>query len=335
MAAARREKGDQVSDPNARIPSEPGFTLTELRYAIAVGETLHFGRAAAACHVSQPTLSAGLRKLEDILGVQIFERSSKQVRPTQQGELILVRARAVLDEAHRLLDQAVGALDPLAGTLRIGVIPTLAPYLLPWLIPALAKRLPALEPILQEGMTHQILERLREHSLDAIVLARPFEESGLVVHSLFHEPFLLLCPADHAFARRKRVPEHALEGERVLLLTEGHCLRDQALEICRTQRSRGSSPEGDYRATSLETIRQMVIAGLGLTLMPAMALTDEDRRRKSTAIRPFTAPAPGREIVLAHRRGSPRAEGFVRLTQLIRSELPESVDPVPARSTGS
>lgn len=319
-------------DPNVRIPAEPGFTLTELRYAIAVGETLHFGRAAAACHVSQPTLSAGLRKLEDILGVQIFERSSKQVRPTQQGELILVRARAVLEETRRLLDQAAGALDPLAGSLRVGVIPTLAPYLLPWLIPALAKRLPDLEPILHEGMTHQILERLREHALDAIVLARPFEESGLVVHPLFYEPFLLLCPADHAIARRRRVPQQALAGERVLLLTEGHCLREQALEICRAQRSKGPSPEGDYRATSLETIRQMVIAGLGSTLMPAMALTDEDRRRKTTAVRSFTSPVPGREIVLAHRRGSPRSEGFARLAQLVRAELPDSVEPVDARS---
>lgn len=322
------------TDPNARIPADPGFTLTELRYAVAVGETLHFGRAAAACHVSQPTLSAGLRKLEDILGVQLFERSSKQVRPTQEGELILARARAVLDEARRLLDQAEGALDPLAGSIRVGVIPTLAPYLLPWLIPALAKRLPALEPVLQEGMTHQILERLREHALDAIVLARPFDENGLVVHPLFYEPFLLLCPADHALAKRKRVPQQALERERerVLLLTEGHCLRDQALAICRTQRARGSSPEGDYRATSLETIRQMVIAGLGVTLMPAMALTGEDRRRRSTAVRPFAAPAPGREIVLAHRRGSPRTEGFLRLAQLIRTELPESVESIDART---
>ncbi|MEZ4331806.1 MAG: LysR substrate-binding domain-containing protein [Myxococcota bacterium] len=311
-----------------RIPAEPGFTLTELRYAVAVGETLHFGRAAAACHVSQPTLSAGLRKLEETLGVQLFERSSKQVRATQEGGLLLVRARAVLEEALRLVDQAAGALDPLAGPLRIGVIPTLAPYMLPWLIPALAKRLPALEPIVQEGMTHRILDQLREHALDAIVLARPFEESGLVVHPLFHEPFFLLCPADHALARRKRVTQSALEGERVLLLTEGHCLRDQALEICRTTRARGPAPEGDYRATSLETIRQMVIAGLGLTLMPAMALTEADRRRKTTAVRPFAAPVPGREIVLAHRRGSPRAEGFVRLARLVRRELPESVEPV-------
>lgn len=320
------------TEPRARIPADPGFTLTELRYAVAVGETLHFGRAAAACHVSQPTLSAGLRKLEDILGVQLFERSSKQVRPTQEGELLLARARAVLDEARRLLDQAEGALDPLAGAIRVGVIPTLAPYLLPWLIPALAKRLPALEPVVQEGMTHQILERLREHALDAIVLARPFDESGLVVHPLFYEPFLLLCPADHALAKRKRIPQPALERERVLLLTEGHCLRDQALEICRTQRSRGSSPEGDYRATSLETIRQMVIAGLGVTLMPAMALTGEDRRRRSTAVRPFSSPAPGREIVLAHRRGSPRTEGFLRLAQLVRSELPESVESIEEHS---
>ncbi|MEZ4278815.1 MAG: LysR substrate-binding domain-containing protein [Myxococcota bacterium] len=315
-------------EPNARIPADPGFTLTELRYAVAIGETLHFGRAAAACHVSQPTLSAGLRKLEEILGVQIFERSSKQVRPTREGERILARARAVLEEARQLVDQAVGAQGPLVGPIRVGVIPTLAPYLLPWLIPALAKRLPDLEPIVQEGMTHQILDRLREYALDAIVLARPFEESGLVVHPLFHEPFLLLCPADHALAKRKRVAQQALESERVLLLTEGHCLRDQALEICRTQRSRGPSPEGDYRATSLETIRQMVIAGLGLTLMPAMALTDEDFRRKSTAVRPFASPAPGREIVLAHRRGSPRSEGFAHLAQLVRAELPESVESI-------
>lgn len=317
-----------MSDSSPRIPAEPGFTLTELRYAVAVGETLHFGRAAAACHVSQPTLSAGLRKLEETLGVQIFERSSKQVRPTRQGEILLVRARAVLEEARRLLEETVGVRGPLVGPVRIGVIPTLAPYLLPWLVPVLAKRLPELEPILQEGMTHVILDLLREHALDAIVLARPFDESGLVVHPLFREPFLLLCPADHALARRKHVPQQALEGERILLLTEGHCLRDQALEICRARRARGPAPEGDYRATSLETLRQMVIAGLGSTLMPAMALTAEDRRRRTTAVRPFASPAPGREIVLAHRRGSPRSEGFARLGQLVRAELPESVEPV-------
>lgn len=309
--------------------------IRDLEYLDAIEKYRHFSKAAEACHVSQPTLSGQIMKLEEQLGVSLIERHPGNIMLTPAGEQLLVKARRVLSAARDLELTARSLGDPLAGEFHLGLIPTLAPYLLPWLIPALAKRLPGLEPIVQEGMTHQILDRLREHALDAIVLARPFEESGLVVHPLFREPFLLLCPADHALAKRKRVPQQALESERVLLLTEGHCLRDQALEICRTQRARGPSPEGDYRATSLETIRQMVIAGLGLTLMPAMALSDEDFRRKSTAVRPFASPAPGREIVLAHRRGSPRSEGFARLAQLVRAELPESVESIETRRAQS
>ncbi len=314
-------------DHRHRIPPDPAFTLTELRYAVAVSETLHFGRAATACHVSQPTLSAGIRKLEDQLGVRLFERSSKQVHPTREGEIVIERARAVLSAAQDLADRVSGELDPLEGSLCVGLIPTVAPYLLSWLIPALTDELPSLELVVQEAMTHQLLDAVREHTVEAILLARPFDESGLVVHSLYHEPFFLFAPSDHALARRKRVSQRHLEDHRVLLLTEGHCLREQALEVCRTARSRQVRPEGDFRATSLETVRQMVIAGLGVTLMPAMALTAEDEARESTVTIPFVKPRPGREIVLAHRRGSARSEGFSRLADLIRASLPDSVAP--------
>ncbi len=310
---------------NYRIPADPAFTMTELRYAVAVAETLHFGRAASACHVSQPTLSTGIRKLEEQLGVRIFERSSKQVHLTQQGEIVIDRARAVLAAAQDLTDRVSGEFDPLEGSLCVGVIPTVAPYLLRWMIPALDEELPSLELVVQEGMTHQLLDAVREHNVEAILLARPFDESGLVVHPLYYEPFYLFAPANHELARRKRVSQRQLEDERVLLLTEGHCLREQALEVCRSARSRAHAPEGDFRATSLETIRQMVIAGLGVTLMPAMALTCEDEARESTVTLPFVKPQPGREIVLAYRRGSARTDGFVRLAELIRASLPDTV----------
>jgi LysR family hydrogen peroxide-inducible transcriptional activator len=315
---------------SARIPRDPVFTLTELRYAVTVAELRHFGRAAAACSVSQPTLSAGVRRLEEALGLQLFERTSKRVAVTERGAELLARAQSIFEEVVELEDQAFGGSTPLAGRLRVGIIPTLSPYLLPWLVPPLVRAHPALELIVHEDMTHQVLAQLREHRLDATLLALPIDAAGLVVRPLFDEPFVVLAPREHPLAKRKRVRQESLLEHEVLLLTEGHCLRDQALEVCRGAEARRDAAEGDFRATSLETIRQMVIAGMGITLMPSMAITSEDRRRAATRVLALAAPVPSRRIALAYRRGTPRAKGLDELAEFVREHVPESVKRVRA-----
>jgi LysR family hydrogen peroxide-inducible transcriptional activator len=207
------------------------LTLTELRYLVAVAETGHFGRAATRCHVSQPTLSAQIKKLEATLGVLLFERDTRRVRPTAAGERVAERARIILDEVRAIGDVARGHADPLAGALRLGVIPTLGPSVLPWLVPRLRTAFPGLELIVREGLTATLLDDLAMHQLDAALVALPTTAPGLVDEPLFDEPFWLLTPPGHPLAHRTRLREADLAAHRVLLLTEGHCLRDQALAL--------------------------------------------------------------------------------------------------------
>ena len=294
-------------------------TLTELRYVVAVADTRHFGRAAERCHVSQPTLSAGVKKLEETLGVRLFERAARRVRPTAVGERVLARARVILAELRTLGDLARADGEPLVGALRLGVIPTLGPYLLPWLVPPLQKAYPRLRLTIREGMTAQLIEELAQHRLDAALVALPVAAPGLQSVALFDEPFQVLAPRGHALAARAHVREDDLRGARVLLLTEGHCLREQALAICGEEAAGGD----DFRATSLETLRHLVAAGIGCTLVPALATAS--LVTPGTVARPFRKPAPYRRIGLVWRRSLPDEAGVRMLAAFVRTHLPRTL----------
>lgn len=299
-------------------------TLTELRYIVATADHRHFGRAARACSVTQPTLSAQIQKLERTLGVRLFERTSKAVHVTPLGAEIVEEARRVLDATAKIRDLAQRGDDPLSGPLRLGVIPTLGPYLLPWLVRPLRKSYPRLKLILRELKTADMIEELSQHKLDCGVMALPIAGAALMHELLFDEPFWLIAPADHPLAAKMRIHEADLEGERVLLLDEGHCLRDQALAICRDDATGEHVPD-DFRATSLETLRHMVAAGMGCTLMPALALDERRTNDRKIAHVPFATPGPARRMALFWRRTHPRDEDFRMLAQLIRAEVPDSV----------
>jgi LysR family hydrogen peroxide-inducible transcriptional activator len=299
-------------------------TLTELRYIVAVADTAHFGRAAGECHVSQPTLSMQIKKLEEMLGVRLFERTSKRVRVTAAGERIVERARIILEELRALGDAARGHHNLLAGPLRVGMIPTLGPYLLPWLLQPLQAAFRRLRLVVEEGMTATLLDDVTQHRLDAALIALPVSAPGLEWEPLFDEPFWLLAPAAHPLAARRRIRQSDLEGQHVLLLTEGHCLRDQALAICGAGRP---TSDDDFRATSLETISQLVAAGLGCTLLPALAVA-RLASVETLTVRPFRTPAPCRRIGLLWRRSFPGADS-------LRTSAPSSANGCPTASRPS
>jgi LysR family transcriptional regulator, hydrogen peroxide-inducible genes activator len=286
------------------------MNLQELRYLVAIAEHRHFGRAAEACFVSQPTLSTQLRKLERELGVELVERSPRHVMLTPAGERIAERARSVLREADAITEIARHTRDPEAASLRIGLFPTLGPYLLPHVVPAVHSTFPRLELLLAEEKTESVLSQLRNGTLDAGVLAMPVNDDALHEEPLFEEDFVFAVPADHPFANRKgTVDLSVLEGESVLLLDDGHCLRDQALSVCSLA---GATERTGFRATSLETLRQMVAAGVGVTLLPRLAVA------------PPVAPSPGlRTFDFGVPRPSRRIAMYWRKTSVYREFLPE------------
>ena len=280
-------------------PAPYPVTLRQLQYLVAVAEARSFRRAAEACRVSQPSLSAQVAEAERALGVRLFERDRRRVLVTAAGESLLSRARRVLIEADDLLEAARSGADPLAGTLRIGVIPTVGPYLLPRAAPALREALPGLQIVWEEDKTSALVRRVAAGELDAALLAREAELGDLVQAELARDPFVLAAPPGHPLARGgEPLRPKALEGERVLLLDDGHCLRDQALAVC----SRAHAEELGFRATSLSTLVQMVASGAGVTLLPRIAVETE-ASRAGLRTRPFAEPAPGRTLVLAWRRG--------------------------------
>ena len=312
------------------------MTLQDLRYAVTLAETRNFARAAKACYVSQPTLSTQIKKLEDELGLTLFERTNMRVMPTPAGFELIVQARVVLEEAEKLQQMAQQALDPMAGPLRLGVIPTLGPYLLPHLVPQLRADYPRLSLYLREDLTGNLIERLRSGALDAILLALPIQTDGLELIELFREPFVMALPKDSPLAGKSEVMETDLMGVQLLLLEDGHCLRDQALAVCGLPQPRGSE---DFRGSSLETLRQMVAAGVGCTLLPALAadaagtggtkLTSD----RLIELRPFAAPVPSRTIGLAARRGFPRMEMVRAFAELIKHHAPQGVALIPSSRT--
>jgi LysR family hydrogen peroxide-inducible transcriptional activator len=301
------------------------MTLQELKYLVALADHGHFGRAAEACFITQSTLSTQIKKLEDFLGVTLFDRSLKRVTPTPIGQEILQAARSIVEESERIRELAKHAQDPMARTIHLGVIPTLGPYYLPHALTLVHKKHPDLRLLLREEMTPQILEHLANGKLDAGLLALPVNDDSLRVEPLFYEPFLAALPAGHPLTKRDALKVSDIINEKLLLLDEGHCLRDQALDVCGS----GSRGREEVRATSLETLRQMVAMGLGLTLLPALAVDAGPRvSKKAVEIRPFKAPPPGRTIGLAWRRRAPFPETFERLAQTLKDTLPAEVGEV-------
>lgn len=291
------------------------MNLRDLSYLVAVADHQHFGKAAKACFVSQPALSMQLQKLEDTLGVQLFERSNKQVRTTDVGEVIIQRARKLLRDADEIRDIAKAFQDPLAGDLRLGAFPTLAPYYLPKIVPMLHKRLPKLNLLLVEEKTQTLLEMLQAGKLDAAFIALPVEERDLDSYPLFDDSFLLAVPKKHALASRKEVTMGDIRKEDLMLLEEGHCLRSQVLTVCDLI---GNLEQKEFRATSLETLRQMVVAGGGITLIPKLAA----RPDKNIAYLPFKGTPPARTIGLVWRRQTARLACITRLTELLKGAAP-------------
>ena len=283
-------------------------SLRQLEYAVAVAEHRHFGRAARACAVSQPALSTQVRALEETLGVRLFERSRRGVLVTAEGAPVIERAREALRSIDGVLE-AASQRGPLSGPLHLGVIPTVAPYYLPRWLPRVRAAHPELRVFLHEDQTARLVDRLRAGELDLLALALPIEGDDLEALPLFAEPFLLAVPAGHRLARnaRRRVAERDLEREPVLLLEDGHCLRDQALSICQLAGAR-EAPE--VRAASLATLTQMVANGLGVTLLPEAATPVEVHPQDGIVLRRFRAPEPTRSLGLLWRKASPRAGAF-------------------------
>jgi LysR family hydrogen peroxide-inducible transcriptional activator len=294
--------------------------LRDLRYLVALADARHFGHAAAKCHVSQPTLSAQIKKLEDYLGVELIERQPRNVALTDTGERVVARARRLLQDADDIVELARAARDPLAGKLRVAFIPTVGPYLLPLVTPRIRKQLPRLQLMLYEYQTGPLLEKLRAGALDLGILADGVDLAGLEVLPLFEEAFTLAVPAGHPLAKRAAVKADDLAGERLLLLEDGHCLRDQALDVCSRVDVRESE---DFRATSLETLRQMVAAGLGVTLLPELATHGPFAASKSVVVRPFAKPAPRRALVAAWRKSSTRAPAIAAVSAALAAALDE------------
>jgi LysR family hydrogen peroxide-inducible transcriptional activator len=301
------------------------MTLQELKYLVALADHGHFGLAAEACFITQSTLSTQIKKLEDFLGVTLFDRSLKRVTPTPIGREILQAARNIVDEAERIRELAKHTQDPMTRTVHLGVIPTLGPYYLPHALTLVHRKHPGLRMLLREEMTPQILAHLVDGKLDAGLLALPVTDDALRVEPLFYEPFYAALPAGHALAKQATIKVTELMQEKLLLLDEGHCLRDQALDVCGARQDRRE----EVRATSLETLRQMVGLGLGATLLPALSVDAGPRvSKKAVEIRPFKSPPPGRTIALVWRRRAPFPETFERLAQTLKAALPDGVDPV-------
>ena len=314
------------------------MTLTELKYIVAVAREKHFGRAAEACFVSQPTLSVGIKNLEEELQVKLFERSANEVTVTPLGEEIVRQAQSVLDQAASIKELAKRGKDPLSGPLRLGVIYTIAPYLLPELARHSIDKSPQMPLMLQENFTVKLLEMLRTGEIDCAIMAEPFPDAGLAVAPLYDEPFMAALPSNHPLAKRDSISAAELKAETMLLLGNGHCFRDHVLEVCPEFARFSSDAEGirkSFEGSSLETIKHMVAAGMGVTLVPRLsvpkdALLASGKKKKSldTYVRYLPvvdghdAP-PTRRVVLAWRRSFTRYEAIAALRNaIVASELP-------------
>lgn len=298
------------------------MTLTELRYIVAVARERHFGRAAASCHVAQPTLSVAIRKLEEELGVALFERGPSRVAVTATGARIVQQARRVLAEADLLCRLAEGSRDPLAAPLRIGAIHTIGPYLFPSLVARLRDTAPAMPLVIQEDFTQRLVARLQDCALDAVVAAPPFDTTGLDTAPIHEEPFRLILPVGHAWESHERIDPARLGEQPVLMVGARHCFRDQVISACPECRNIEVDehlPADVLEGSSLETIRNMVASGMGVSVVPCTAVADDHPGRSPVAVRRFTDPEPRRRVVLAWRRSFPRPQAIEVLLQALRS----------------
>ncbi len=297
------------------------MTLNELRYIVAVARERHFGRAAEACHVSQPTLSVAVRKLEEELGVSLFERRKGDISITPIGEQIVSQAQRVLEEVAGLRQIALQGRDQLAGPLRLGAIYTIGPYLLPHLIPQLAETAPQMPLVVEENYTAVLCEKLKQGDLDIIVISLPFDEPGIRTLPLYEEPFVLLIPSSHPFNQQEEISIEQLSRENVLLLGAGHCFRDQVLEVCPDclGKSADGRPRQALEGSSLETIRYMVASGLGVTVLPCTATGAERFSERLVQIRRFAGTPPSRTVALAWRKSFPRLEAVNAVREAILS----------------
>ncbi|RZA21252.1 MAG: DNA-binding transcriptional regulator OxyR [Lysobacteraceae bacterium] len=301
------------------------MNLRDLKYLVALADLRHFGKAADACFVSQPTLSTQVRKLEEELGVALVERAPRKVMLTAAGQDVVQRARRIVAEVEQMKEAARRSRDPESGSLRLGVFPTLGPYLLPHVVPYLREHFPQLELLLVEEKSDVLVQRLRDGQLDAALLALPLHDDQLHAQPLFEEPFVFAAPRQHPLASKQSMTLAQLSDETLLLLEDGHCLRDQALDVCRLS---GAQEKSGFRATSLETLRQMVSAGVGVTLLPALSVHESIAQSPNLRLLPFRKPAPSRSIALAWRKSS-ALDGFLHkladaIGTLARAQLPQA-----------
>lgn len=300
------------------------MNIRAVQYLITLADVRHFSKAAELCHVSQPTLSTQIRKLEEELNVQLVERSPRKVMLTRVGEEVVERARKVLDEVGAMRAVALRSKDPHSGTLRLGIFPTLAPYLLPHVIPKIRGRFPRLTLRLFEEKTGDVLSMLHQGRLDAGLLALPVPGEQLHTRTLFEEPFVLAIPEGHSLTGRDRVTLDDLRGQELLLLEDGHCLREQALEVCQMA---GAHEKLDFHATSMETLRQMVAANTGITLMPTLAIKPPVAHTDNLVVRPFVDPGPKRTIAMVWRKSSALTEFLDELAGIFAAIDPELLQP--------
>ncbi|WP_448480883.1 LysR substrate-binding domain-containing protein [Pseudoxanthomonas mexicana] len=309
------------------------MNLRDLKYLVALADHKHFGRAAAACYVSQPTLSTQIKKLEDELGVPLVERAPRKVMLTPAGRDAAERARRIVAEVEQMKEAARRSQDPEAGTVRLGMFPTLGPYLLPHVVPRIRARFPHLELLLVEEKSDVLLSRLREGKLDAGLLALPVADDQLHTEFLFEEPFVLAVPESHPLAQRGSLTLAELSHQQLLLLEDGHCLREQALDVCRLS---GANEKSEFRATSLETLRQMVAADVGITLLPTLAVKPPVARSPNIHLLGFSDSHPSRRIAMVWRKSSAMSRFLQVFAQVFR-ELPPGLfqpdAPVPATPT--
>lgn len=303
------------------------MTLTELRYIVAVSQKNHFGRAAQACCVSQPTLSIAIKKLEEELDVKLFERSSKnEIRITEIGRQIIEQAYIVLQEAQILGEIAKQGKDPLSGQFKLGVIYTIGPYLLPELIPKLNKTASNLKLIIEENFTANLLQSLKQGSLDAIIISYPFEEPGIETSPLYEEPFIVALPSGHEWRDRDEINTDELANQDLMLLGAGHCFRDQVINACPNCMSGNSELTRTLEGGSLETIRHMVAAGTGITVLPRTSITSSHENQNLIGIKPFAHPAPGRTVAIAWRKHYPRKEAIHLIRETIQQTPLDGVE---------
>lgn len=296
------------------------MTLTELRYLVALARERHFGHAAQACNVSQPTLSAAIKKLEEQLGMPLFERRPREVVVTPQAEPIVAQAQRVLEQADLLSQMATSQRDQLSSPLRVGAIFTVAPYLFPTMVPRVREAAPEMPLFIEENYTHVLRRKLEHGELDAIIVALPFSGGGLVRARMYEESFSVLLPGDHAWTEQKKIAPEQLLNESLLLLGEGHCFRDQVLELCPAIDSQHQRNLVQIEGGSLETLRHMVAGGLGITVLPNSALHQHGYNKDTFAVRPFEEPVPSRTIALVWRDSFPRPKAIEVLRQAVPKE---------------